>query len=179
MVGFWAFFTYVAPFLTNVAGVREDQVALVLLVFGLGATAGIFTGGRLADWQPARTLLGIFPALAAALGLLLVLVSSTGAVWVVMFVVGFVSFIPTTSLQNRILKGAADAPELASTLISSVFNVGIAGGAVAGAALLSRGAGYAQLPLFALVLVVVTSLCTFYSVWLDRKEAATSAGAAA
>ncbi len=179
MMGFWSFFTYIAPYLTGVAGFREDQVALLLLVFGLGATSGIFVGGKLADWKPGPTLLGVFPAQAASLILLLLLAASTSAVAVLIFVVGFLCFAPSTTLQNRILRHAADAPELASTLISSVFNVGIAGGALAGAALLSRGVAYAQLPLFALVFAVVTSFCAAYSVWLDRRAAAATSTAAA
>jgi DHA1 family inner membrane transport protein len=179
MVGFWTYFTYIAPYLTGVVGFREDQVALLLLVFGLGATAGIFSGGRLADWKPGLALLSIFPAQVVSLVLLLLFAASTTAVSLLVFVVGFLCFAPSSTLQNRILRHASDAPELASTLISSVFNVGIAIGALAGAWLLSRGVTYAQLPAAGLVLAVVTSLCAAYSVWIDRKEAAAMAGAAA
>jgi DHA1 family inner membrane transport protein len=179
MVGFWTFFTYIAPYLTGVVGFREDQVALLLLVFGLGATAGIFSGGRLADWKPGLALLSVFPAQGASLILLLLFAASTSAVAVLIFFAGFLCFAPSATLQNRILRYAADAPELASTLISSVFNVGIAIGALSGAALLSRGIAYAQLPVFALIFAVVTSLCATYSVWRDRREAAAMADAAA
>jgi DHA1 family inner membrane transport protein len=178
MVGFWTFFTYIAPYLTGVTGFREDQVALLLLVFGVGATAGIFAGGRLADWKPGPTLLGVFPAQAASMILLLLFAASTGAVTVLIFLVGFLCFAPSTTLQSRILRHAADAPELASTLISSVFNIGIAAGALAGAALLSRGVAYAQLPVASLVLAVVTSLFAIHTVRLDRREAAAKIGAA-
>jgi DHA1 family inner membrane transport protein len=175
MVGFWTYFTYIAPYLTNVTGFREDQIALLLLVFGLGATAGIFSGGRLADWKPGPALLGVFPAQVVSIALLLLFAASTTAVSLLVFVVGFLCFAPSATLQNRILRHASDAPELASTLISSVFNVGIAGGALAGAWLLSRGVTYAQLPVAALILAVVTSLAAAYSVWMDRREAAAMA----
>lgn len=170
MVGFWTFFTYIAPYLTNVTGFRDDQIAPLLLVFGLGATAGIFIGGRLADWKPAPTLLGAFPVQVASFVALLIFATNAGAVSVLMFVLGFLTFAPSSTLQNRVLHHAREAPELASTLISSVFNIGISAGALAGAAMLSRGVAYERLPLFALAFAVVTSIAAAYSVWLDRRH---------
>ena len=67
-------------------------------------------------------------------------------VGILLFLVGFAGFVVNAPLQNRVLRGAADAPDLASTLMSSMFNVGIAAGASLGAIMLSSGATYAHLP---------------------------------
>ena len=49
--------------------------------------------------------------------------------------------------KDRILKEAADAPNFASTLISTAFNLGIAIAAALGAAAINAGWGYGSLPL--------------------------------
>ena len=64
-------------------------------------------------------------------------------VFVLWALVGFSFAAP---VQTRILKGAAEAPNLASTLISTAFNIGIAAGAWLGGVALTGGWGYAELP---------------------------------
>jgi DHA1 family inner membrane transport protein len=66
-------------------------------------------------------------------------------------------------IQARILKETADAPNFASTLISTAFNLGIAIAAALGAAVINAGWGYASLPLIAAAseltaLILVTML---------------------
>jgi DHA1 family inner membrane transport protein len=69
---------------------------------------------------------------------------------VLMVLWGAVGFAFGAPAQARILAGASDAPNLASTLIPSAYNVGIALGAVAGSLLLGSGGGYAMLPIIGL-----------------------------
>jgi DHA1 family inner membrane transport protein len=59
---------------------------------------------------------------------------------------GCVNFAIGTPIQTRILGWTADAPNLASSLIPSGFNVGIALASSIGAMLLSAGYGYRSLP---------------------------------
>jgi DHA1 family inner membrane transport protein len=65
------------------------------------------------------------------------------ALWAAWFI-GFGFLAP---VQSRILKEAATAPNFASTLISTAFNIGIASGAALGGAAIAAGWGYATLPL--------------------------------
>ena len=55
-------------------------------------------------------------------------------------------FAFSTPLQLRIMHAARAAPNLASSLISTSFNIGIASGASIGALLLSSGFRYEHLP---------------------------------
>ena len=61
-------------------------------------------------------------------------------------------------LQNRVLSGAAAAPELASSLISAVFNTGIAAGAAIGSQALAGGVPIATLPLIGAGFLAAASL---------------------
>ncbi|MFX7776335.1 MFS transporter, partial [Acinetobacter baumannii] len=47
--GFFAMYSYIAPMVTDVAGQPEWVVSLVLVIVGLGMTAGNVVGGSLAD----------------------------------------------------------------------------------------------------------------------------------
>ena len=55
MTGQYSLFTYIAPLLLTVTGVGSEAIPIILLLFGIGATIGVFIGGRLADlFQPWR-----------------------------------------------------------------------------------------------------------------------------
>lgn len=73
-------------------------------------------------------------------------------------------------MQSRILAWAGDAPNLASALIPTGFNIGIAIGAILGATLLDGGFGYRNLPLigtFALILAVFIAVLSW---WLEQRS---------
>lgn len=177
MIGTFSFFTFIAPFLTEVSSVPREIVSGLLLLFGLGATLGIFVGGRLADWRPAETMVLGFVLQILVFGAVLAFSSNPVVMGGLLFCVGGSGFLVGAALQNRILRGAAHAPDLASTLISSVFNIGIAGGAYIGATALGNGAGYAQLPWFGFGLAFVTSGLAIVAFLLDRRPARVLAAA--
>lgn len=128
----------------------------------MAATIGIFVGGRLADTQPTATLRWSFPALAltcAAAATLAGLSMPLGLV--VAMVIAFPVTIVATTVQNRVLIGARAAPDLASTLISSVFNIGIAAGSWLGASAIASGLSYNQLPLIGVAGAALASAIAF------------------
>ena len=77
--------------------------------------------------------------------------------------------VAALSAQNRILVGAFRAPELASTLMSSVFNIGIAAGAALAAAALNAGMPVTSLPLIGFVAMAVASVIAVAAVLSDRR----------
>ena len=62
MIGQFVPFTYIAPLLQEVTGLDAGLVPWVLLLNGVGATIGVFIGGKLADWK-------LMPSLIAMLAL--------------------------------------------------------------------------------------------------------------
>jgi MFS transporter, DHA1 family, inner membrane transport protein len=171
MLGNFAVFTYVTPLLTETAGIAPGYVPWILLVFGIGSTIGIFAGGRLADRAPKQTLLFGFIMQFVVFGAIVAFDRDPVILPVVLFFQGFGVFVVNAGLQNRVLQGAAAAPDLASTLISSVFNLGIAVGASLGALLLTQGADYGELPIVGCVTAALATLIAFASARLDAREA--------
>jgi DHA1 family inner membrane transport protein len=159
MAAFWSLGTFVAPYFAEVAGLGDERLPLVLLGFGLLGTVGIVVGGRYADRYPVGSITLAYPLAALALAAAwLVTPTAWPAGAVAIGVVLAATSASAVALQNRILTGAAAAPDLASGLISAIFNVGIAAGAGLGSALLGRGLPLAQLPLAGALILGAGSL---------------------
>ncbi len=65
--GMFAVYSYIAPTVTEVGGLANGAVPVLLLAFGLGMVAGTWLAGELADWSVFKSLIG------SALGLVVVL----------------------------------------------------------------------------------------------------------
>lgn len=164
MIGQFVPYTYIAPLLMEVTGLDENLVPWVLLINGIGSTVGVFLGGKLADWKLMPSLVGLLALQAVVLTAMYVASPYPVPMILVIIVWGGINFAVGTPIQSRILGWTADAPNLASALIPSGFNVGIAFAAFIGATLLNNGVGYRELPLLgvAAMLVAVTVALVSY-----------------
>jgi len=171
MIGALAFGTFQVPIMLNVTRLHPDIIPIYLLIGGIGSMLGIYLGGRGTDWKPMPTLLTVL--LLQALLYFTMLFAMHDKVWMTVNLLGtsILGFAFSTPLQARVITAAHSAPNLASSLISTAFNIGIAGGAFIGAMLLSAGVSYADIP----AVGVVTSLCAagtaYLSWWLERRGA--------
>lgn len=172
MIGQFVPFTYIAPLLQDVTGLDTGWIPVVLLLNGVGSTVGVFLGGRLADWKLMPSLIAMLALQAVVLALLYLAAPYPLPMVATVFVWGALNFAIGTPIQTRILSWTADAPSLASSLIPSGFNVGIAMAASLGAAMLNAGLGYRSLPLagaVALAIAVVVALISYG--WEQRSTA--------
>jgi DHA1 family inner membrane transport protein len=138
-------FTYITPILTQLSGFSANAVAPILLLFGIGLTVGSTLGGNLGDRQLVPSLLAVIVATAGVLLFMHFVSASKLPMVVTLFVWGALAFSLVPLLQTLIVRYAAAAPNLASTLNQGAFNLGNAVGAWSGSHLLSAG-----LPLSAL-----------------------------
>jgi DHA1 family inner membrane transport protein len=166
-------FTYIAPMLREVTHLGEDEVPWLLLLIGLGSTLGVFLGGRLADGDLMRALVVLL--LVQAVALLAVWLASPYALpmALALTVWGALNFSIGTVVQTRILAWTADAPNLASSLIPSGFNIGIALAASIGAMLLNGGYGYRSLPLIGVAAMIVGAGVALLSSAAERRAGRT------
>ena len=89
-------------------------------------------------------------------------------IWNLLFVFGAIVFLPGPPMVNRVLAGASKAPDLASTLVASAANAGIAIGAIVGAQALSNGVSYAQLPVIGFVFAVIAAAIMLFSLKIEQ-----------
>lgn len=166
-------FTYIAPMLTEITGLSPQTVPLVLLANGIGATVGVFLGGRLAGRNLMPALIALLAIQSGILAVMYAVAPYTLPMIAIVTLWGCVCFTIGTPVQTRILTWTADAPNLASSLIPAGFNVGIALAATIGSLLLAGGFGYRSLPVLGVGSMLAGALVAMLS-W----RAETRAGAA-
>lgn len=135
-------FTYIVPMLTSETGATTPFVTAMLVVFGLGLTAGNWVGGRYADRSVDGTLVASLAALAALLVAFAVGVRWEASAAVLIFLWGAASFATVPPLQMRVMQAAHEAPNLASAMNIGAFNLGNAVGAALGGVVIDAGLGY-------------------------------------
>ncbi|HEY9344542.1 MAG TPA: MFS transporter [Inquilinus sp.] len=137
----FAVYTFIGPFVTDVATLDQAWIPIALALFGLGMTAGNLIGGRLADAYPAR---GLVMGFGSALVVLAVLAAGGGNVWVLMpalFGVGITMMIAIPTIQVRLTGFAPEAPTLMGAMNLAALNVANAIGAWAGSLTIAAGYG--------------------------------------
>lgn len=122
-VGFMTFYGYIAPVAERVAGFDRSALTWILVVVGLGLVLGNSLGGKTADANLSRSLIGWPAAMIVSLIVLGFVASIPWAFVIAAFVFGVVSFANVPSMQMRVMRHGADAPELAATANISAFNV--------------------------------------------------------
>ncbi|MER9727129.1 MFS transporter [Mesorhizobium sp. M0217] len=180
MIGQFGLFTYITPTLLEVTHLDEGLIPWVLLLNGVGATVGVFLGGKLSDWKLMPSLITMLALQAVMLGVIYAVSPYPVPMVIAIVIWGGLNFAIGTPIQTRILAWTADASNLASSLIPSGFNVGIALAASLGAAMLNAGYGYRSLPVVgaaAMLVAVVVALASY--IWEGRSRAAPPLPAAA
>ena len=181
--GTFVAFTFLAPILQQVAGIRAGAVSLVLLVYGVSVAVGNLWGGKLADRVgPVPALKRIFVGLALVLfafGL------TAGNAWLAVLTVlawGAFAFGNVPGLQVYVVQQAErhtpHAVDVASGLNIAAFNLGIAAGASGGGLLVERF-GLMATPWVGGAVVLGAWLLTAWSGRLDRPAAPANVACAA
>ncbi|WP_189110098.1 Cmx/CmrA family chloramphenicol efflux MFS transporter [Streptomyces camponoticapitis] len=142
--GVFCAFSYLAPLLTDVAGLDESWVPTVLALFGVGALIGTVIGGRVADAHLFGVLLSGVVASTVFLAALALFASSAVAVVVLSLLLGFSAFFTAPALNARMFNVAAAAPILAGATATSAFNLGNTGGPWLGGTVIDAGLGFAS-----------------------------------
>lgn len=141
--GFFAWFSYIAPLLTEVSGFSPSSVPLILTVAGIGMTVGVVLGGRLADRvAPAKAILILLSLMVLLLCLNVLAAHSQPAMLVFAFAVGANALALGPPIQVLLIRQSREAEMLGSSLGQSGFNIGNATGAFLGGIPLSLGYGY-------------------------------------
>ena len=140
--GMFAVYTYIAPTVTDVAGLSEGRVPFYLLAFGLGMVVGTPLGGRLADWSIFRSLLVSSAAMIAIL-----VAFTVTAQWFVpglltAFALTVFGSVLVTNLQMRLMQVAGDAQTIGAAMNHASLNIANALGAWLGGVVVAAGFGY-------------------------------------
>ncbi|WP_329742384.1 MFS transporter [Dyella sp. A6] len=144
--GVFLVYTYIEPLLTQVSGFEDTAVSPILLVFGVGMIVGNLLGGRLADRRVSMALVVTLAMLVVVLGMMGLVLHSKSLTVMFIALLGVSAFATVSPLQLWVLRQAAGAPSLASSLNIGAFNLGNAMGAWLGGMVIAHGPGLAALP---------------------------------
>jgi DHA1 family inner membrane transport protein len=146
VAGTFTAYTYVSAFLTKVSGLPAGDVPAVLVLCGLASLAGLSCSGLLLSRHPRAALVAPAAILAASMLGLYVLGTAGPAAAVLQAAESLGVGGLGVSIQARILVVAPCGTDIASAVISSAYNLGIAAGPVIGGLVLS-GPGLRATPL--------------------------------
>ncbi|TDQ46334.1 MFS transporter [Actinorugispora endophytica] len=170
--GMFASYSYIAPMMTEVAGLEAAAVPLVLAVYGVGMTAGNLLGGRLADYRLMASMYGSLAAIIVLLALFFVTAHHPVTAVATVFGVGLAGSALVPALQTRLIDVAPGAPSLAAALNHSALNLANASGAWLGGLVIAAGYGYTSPNLVGAVLAVLGLGLIVASGLLDRRAPA-------
>jgi len=140
--GFFAWFSYIAPLMTEVGGFSAEARPLILIIAGVGMAVGNFIGGHLADRSPLKATYTLLIAMAAVLIILVFAVQYKPTGLLVTFITGGVAFALASPLQMLMIRASKGGEMLASAVIQGSFNIGNALGAFLGGLPIAAGLGY-------------------------------------
>ena len=131
-------YSYIEPFMLNVVNFSANFATWILLMFGLAGIVASMLFGRYYE-RMERSFLWL-AMMAIALGLsALFLLSDMRALWVInAFLWGIGATTISLVLQIQVLRLAPKATDVAMSLFSGIFNIGIGGGALLGGIVIAQ-----------------------------------------
>ena len=169
--GMFSVYTYISWTMTEVAGLSNSLIWVVLMAYGIGMTIGNAFGGWLAD----RNLeFGIIFALASLIIILTAFYFLSGHAIPATICFGMVAFMGSTlvpSLQLRLVHVAGDAQTLSAALNQSALNIANAAGATIGGIVVGAGLGYSAPALAGAGLAAAGCVVWAITMW-DKKRLA-------
>lgn len=161
-------YAYVQPLLTEASGFSVHQVPIVLFLFGVGLFVGNTIGGRLAQWNAMKNVIGSLIAMIVMMLVLRAVVYHGIAAAAAVTILGVCAFSMTAALSSRVIGFAVGAPTLAVAIVMSAFNIGNAIGPAIGGVVIA----HAAITDVIWVGVIVASLAlatAFVSVAIERR----------
>ncbi len=141
--GMFAWISYIAPLMTEVAGYSTNMITYIMITAGLGMALGNFIGGRLADrFSPLITTTLLLIAMIVALFIIAGISQYQGPALIMTFITGAIAFAVIAPMQMLMIGAAKGSEMLASAVLQATANFGNAIGAFLGGLPIAAGYGY-------------------------------------
>jgi Arabinose efflux permease len=141
--GFFAWFSYITPLLTNVTGVSKEHVPYFLSLAGVGMTVGNWLGGRLADqMSPIKAVVYLLISIIIVLILDSVLAAYMVPMIILTFITGANAMALGAPIQVLLIDSSKESPLLGSSIGQGAFNLGNSLGAFLGGLPLAAGLAF-------------------------------------
>lgn len=125
-------YSYIEPFIQSIAGLSGGFTTFLLLIFGAAGIVGSILFSLFGNRFPASFLLGAILCISLCMLSLYLAATHDVAISVLCIVWGMAMMIIGLAVQVRVLALAPDATDVAMSLLSGIYNIGIGGGALLG-----------------------------------------------
>lgn len=125
-------YTYIEPFMINIADLNENVATIVLLIFGVAGIGGSLLFSRYNE-KRSQLLMGVsIVCVSISLSLMYPLGISPYTIFLLCIFWGVTFMVYNLVLQDTVIKVAPDATAVAMSIYSGIYNVGIGSGALIG-----------------------------------------------
>jgi len=143
--GLFAWISYIAPLMTEIAGFSPNAITPIMIIAGLGMAVGNFLGGRLADrFSPLKTTSYLLLSMVVSLVIVGLVTKFQVPALIMTFVTGVIAFAVISPMQMLMIQAAKGSEMLASSSIQASSNMGNALGAFLGGLPLIAGFDYSS-----------------------------------
>ena len=132
ITGHFTGYSYIEPFLAQVTGMGGNGITLVLTLFGVVGIVCSFVFSRCYDRRPGAFLIYAVGGICACL---LLLQASAATIWTSVLLCMFWGFAVSCfnlTFQSEVIRCAPQGTEVAMSIYSGIYNVGIGAGALVG-----------------------------------------------
>lgn len=142
--GFFAWYSYIAPLLTEVSGHSENTVAYAMIIAGVGMFVGNLLGAKLVERLPTpiQAVILSLSLMAVMLIVNIFIAPYKIPVLIMTFIIGVVAFSVSTPIQLTMINSSKGSEMLGSSLNQSAFNMGNASGAYLAGLPIAFGYGF-------------------------------------
>jgi DHA1 family L-arabinose/isopropyl-beta-D-thiogalactopyranoside export protein-like MFS transporter len=125
-------YTYIEPFIQQIAGFSANFATAILFVFGVAGFLCSLLFSRCNRYWPQGTLVGSLIILALSMLGLRLFALNEASVVILCMLWGIAITMMSLSAQVKVLAIASDATDVAMSMFSGIYNIGIGGGALLG-----------------------------------------------
>jgi len=155
---FLGVYSYIAPQLTERAGLAAAIVPLVMIAYGVGALTGTTIGGRFGDRHPYTVIGAAVAGLIVTMTVLLLWGGSAPVAIVFFTLMGMFGFAANPILVSEALRAAGPDGVLPIALSNSFFNIGVALGSALGGVAIATTLAEQGVPALGLALTVAAAV---------------------
>lgn len=125
-------YSYIEPFMQFVANADKNFTTLLLLLFGSAGILGSLLFSSLGNKFPSALLIAAIAIITLCMGLLIFAAVRPAAIATLCILWGMAMMMIGLAMQVRVLSLAPDATDVAMSLMSGIYNIGIGAGALLG-----------------------------------------------
>lgn len=166
--GLFAWISYIAPLMTDVALFSDNMVTIIMMIAGIGMAIGNLLGGRFADRASPLLVTACFLFIMIACLLTVALATENKVFALIMtFTTGAVAFAVVPAIQMLMIQAAKGSEMLASSMVQASANMGNTLGAYLGGLPIVAGFGYTS-PEYVGMALAFVGLVLCFIIWHTR-----------